>query len=102
MKQHSYEIFRVTWRGIEIEITYEKNWLVMEGYSPCHLTICSVVPHRAELPITETGYKSHFTDPAFIDQAGGAVAYVIAELDAAAKSRKWITAEADSRQLALF
>jgi hypothetical protein len=102
MKEHRYDSHRIDWRGIRIKITYERNWLAIEGYNPCHLTLTSEVPARCPLPLTETGYLSHFTDPALIDAAGGPVVYVVAELEAAATSPQWRAQEQDTRQLALF
>jgi hypothetical protein len=102
MKKHRFEIHRINWRGIDIEVTYERDWLNIEGYSPCHLTLKALVPGHSPLPLTETGYKSHFTDPSLVDAAGGPVAYVVTELDEAAKCPEWIAYEADSRQLTLF
>ena len=77
------ETHRTTWQGIEIEISFERNWLGSppSDYHPSHLEIRSVNPPKAELPITETGYLSHFLQPEELDQAGGPVAYFIAALD---------------------
>ena len=56
------ETFRVEWSDISIEIRYEPNWLNLDiGYDTAHLAIVSIAPDRAPLPITETGYRSHFT-----------------------------------------
>jgi len=55
------ETFRIEWSGIAIEIRYEPHWLGMDiGYDTAHLEIESIAPERAHLPITETGYRSHF------------------------------------------
>ncbi|MCD7109402.1 hypothetical protein LRX75_10130 [Rhizobium sp. DKSPLA3] len=102
MREHRYDIYHIDWRGIRIRITYERNWLAIKGYNPCHLTLTSEVPARCPLPLTETGFLSHFTDPALVDEAGGPVAFVIAALDAAASSGNWRKQELDTRQLVLF
>ena len=59
------ETFRTDWNGIAIEIRWEPNWLNLtsSGYDTAHLEIKSIAPDRAPLPITETGYRSHFTSP---------------------------------------
>jgi hypothetical protein len=57
---------------------------------------------RAPLPITETGYRSHFISKDMIEAAGGPETYVEAWLNDAATSRGWIEQEADIRQYALF
>ena len=102
MKQHRYDTHHIDWRGIRIRITYERNWLAIEGHNPCHLTLTSEVPARCPLPLTETGYLSHFTDPALVDEAGGPVEFVVAALDMAATSGDWQRLEADAQQMKLF
>lgn len=48
--------YRFTWQGVEIEAVYEPlRWGVI-----AHLSIRSIKPERAPLPITGTGYRSHF------------------------------------------
>ncbi|WP_132537861.1 hypothetical protein [Rhizobium sp. PP-F2F-G48] len=82
-------------------ITYERNCPANEGYNACHLTLSSEVPARCPLPLTKTGYLSHFTDPALIDEAGGPVAFVTAAIDEAAEKQAWKAYEQESRQMAL-
>jgi hypothetical protein len=100
------QIHRLDWRGIIIEIEYRPCWLFstrrVYGYDLAHLAIRSIDPERAPLPITETGYRSHFTDRAGIEAAGGPVAYVAEALDDAARSPGWLRHEAESRQGDLF
>ena len=67
-----------------------------------HHEIETLHPTRTPLPITETGYRSHFTGSAAIEERGGPVAYVIAWLDDAAKSSAWKKIEAKGAQLLLF
>lgn len=94
---------RIDWRGITLRISYEPNWLNSNSdYHPAHLQIEAVSPARAELPITETGYRSHFVDPGRIEDAGGPVAYAITWLNAVAAEKWWREREQASRQLALF
>lgn len=66
------------------------------------MTVTSVAPERAKLPITETGYRSHFLSKGVVEAAGGPTACVTAWLDEAAKSKAWQRHEAESRQLSLF
>jgi hypothetical protein len=70
---------RFAWRGITIEATYtHRQW-----GSVAHLELRSVAPDRAPLPVTETGYRSHFHPAGTIEAHGGdVVAQVIAWLDA--------------------
>jgi hypothetical protein len=56
-----YAIIHKNWNGIEIEIRWNADYVVFDdGESMAHLEVESVKPARAPLPITETGYRSHF------------------------------------------
>jgi len=91
--------YRFTWRGIEIEATYSpRKWGVI-----AHLEIRSIMPERARLPITETGYRSHFHQPGTVEERGGdVIAQVTAWLDEEATSREWLAYVEASRQGELF
>ncbi len=90
---------RLTWQGIEIEATYwPRKWRVT-----AHLEIRSIQPERAPLPITETGYLSHFHPRGTVEAAGGdVVAQVTAWLDEEAAKPGWRSRVEASRQLSLF
>ena len=101
----SIEILTATWQGIDLEITWEPNWLSIGeelGMDTAHLSITAIAPDRAVLPITETGYRSHFTSAATVESYGGPVAFVLAWLEESARAPTWQAKEAASRQLALF
>ena len=98
-----FEDYEIVWSGIRIKIRFEKKFL--SGSTPglpSHLAIESLKPERAPLPITQTGFRSHFPPLASIEERGGPVAYVLAWLDEEANSREWKTAQAAARQLKLF
>ena len=94
------------WNGIRIEVRYCPNWLDfyegLYGHKLAHLEIESIAPERTPLPVTETGYRSHFTRPDVIEAAGGPSAFVRAWLDDAAKDPRWIAAQKARNQLSLF
>jgi len=92
------ETFTATWRRVDLQINWKDNWL---NTGMGHLEIVCV-SSGAVLPITETGYRSHFTAPEAVKEHGGPVAYVLAWLDAEAVSAKWQKRDAASRQLNLF
>ncbi len=93
MNRH-IETFRTDWNGISIEIRYESNWLsISAGFDTAHLEIESIAPERAHLPITDTGYRSHFTSPDTVIAYGGPVAFVEAWPD---------DNRGDAAQLSLF
>lgn len=96
---------QIVWRGITIEIDYEAAWLgsdTIGGMRVAHLQLRSVEPLRAPLPVTETGYRSHFINRDQIAELGGPVAYTESWLDQAAMSDAWRAYEQASRQLSLF
>lgn len=73
----SFDTHLIVWRGITIEIRYEERWLDSDGpYSTAHLELRALEPERAPLPMTETGYRSHFAPASVIAEAGGPVAFV--------------------------
>ena len=102
----AYETRRLQWDGITIEVRYDPDWSPayrdIYGYPLAHLEIEAVIPAKAALPMTETGYLSHFGAPADVDAEGGPVAFVRAWLDHEAQSPAWKAAQAERRQLALF
>lgn len=93
------QIHRFRWQGIEIETRYwPLKWNVT-----AHLEVESIAPERAPLPITETGYRSHFHKRGTIEAQGGdVVAQVTAWLDEEATSREWRAYVEASRQGELF
>lgn len=97
------ETFRTVWSGISIEIRWEPNWLnINAGIDAGHIEIESVAPERAPLPITETGYRSHFTSPATVAAYGGPVAFVEAWLETESQAPDWRLQEQAGRQFSLF
>lgn len=92
-------IYRFIWQGIEIEARYwPLKWNVV-----AHLEIRSIAPEGAPLPITSTGYRSHFHQPGTIEGHGGdVVAQVTAWLDEEAADREWQRYVEASRQGELF
>jgi hypothetical protein len=102
MNRH-IETFRIEWSGIAIEIRYEPHWLGMDiGYDTAHLEIESIVPERTPLPITETGYRSHFTSPETVAAYGGPIAFVEAWLETESQAPGWRHEEQARRQFDLF
>jgi hypothetical protein len=102
--ERHFETFSTEWNSIGLQITWEANWLNLtdnHGYDVAHLDIEGMSPERAALPITETGYRSHFTSPE-IASFGGPVGFVLAWLDEAACSPEWQAQAAVDRQFALF
>jgi hypothetical protein len=93
------QTYRFNWQGIEIEATYTpRKWGVI-----AHLEIRSIAPEGAALPITSTGYRSHFHPIGTVEAHGGdVVAQVTAWLDEEAKKPDWQACVNRSKQGELF
>jgi len=93
------QTYRFHWQDIEIEAIYTpRKWGVI-----AHLEIRSIRPERVPLPITSTGYRSHFHQPGTIESLGGdVVAQITAWLDEEAAKPEWQAYCNDSRQGELF
>ncbi len=70
MEQH-----HITWRGVKLEITFTPKKFGLVD----HIEI--MAEGRAPLPVTETGYRSHFIQAGTVAHHGGAVSFVTAWLD---------------------
>lgn len=99
-KERNIKTFTADWQGIALSISYETRWLDLESANVAHLQIKSV--SRERLPITETGYRSHFLAPEEVADAGGPVAYALAWLDHMAQSKEWKAYAQAAQQLSLF
>lgn len=99
-----YQVHRLIWTGIEIEVRYAPAWLGMTGpgLDVAHLEIETIQPQRAPLPITETGYRSHFTSKAAVESYGGPLDFAKAWIEDEAASPEWLAHEASHRQMSLF
>ncbi|HWA89811.1 MAG TPA: hypothetical protein VG889_07240 [Rhizomicrobium sp.] len=97
---------RFDWQGITVAVSYEADWLgvskELSQFATAHLEIEAVQPSKQALPVTETGYRSHFVARGVVEQAGGPVAFARAWLDQAAKAPAWKRQQEASRQLCLF
>ena len=78
MEKHS-----ITWRGIEIEITFTPEKFGMAD----HIELRS--DGKTPLPVTETGYRSIFLTCGQVADYGGAAAIVTAWLDHEAEQTGW-------------
>lgn len=99
-------VSRIEWNDITVEIRYEPSWSpAMDscyGRQMAHIQLQSVAPENAKLPVTDTGYRSHFIANDEVIAAGGAVQYVRAWLDDAAHAPAWKDEQEKARQFALF
>jgi hypothetical protein len=72
--------------AVRLRITHARDYL---STGSDHLEIESIRPSRAPLPITATGYRSHFMPALDLINAGGPVAFVTAWIELEANGRAW-------------
>lgn len=99
MSRH-YETYRIDWEGIALSVRWMPEWFGVRVHEIGHLEIES--EDRQPLPVTETGYRSHFVHREYVEEAGGPVAYVRAWLDHEAQSESWTATSEARKQLSLF
>lgn len=93
------EVHTFEWRGITIEAVYQPNkWNTI-----AHLEIRSIKPKKAPLPITETGYLSHYHPIGSLEEKANSVQEaVLFWLNERARTKAWKEYEEQSRQGDLF
>lgn len=91
------EVSNITWEGRDIRLSYTPRWCAQID----HVEVENI--DRTPLPITETGYKSHFFGPVEpIMSMGEIERMVIAWLDSEAAKQSWQDYLLTSQQLSLF
>lgn len=100
------DVFTIEWESIEIEITYVKSYSgafeYHYGYPISHIEIRTINPAKAPLPITQTGYRSHFMPSPVPKTRGQVIDMIVEQLDKGAKSKEWKEREAKFRQYQLL
>ena len=87
----------IVWDGITVDITYhQRRW----NSDFDHIELRASGGHI--LPVTETGYRSHFPRSVIVEECGGVPAFVSAWLDHEAKSPEWQACKDAARQMSLF
>lgn len=65
----------LVWDGRTLEVRYEPDWCSLSELGPdrqlAHLELQVLDPPSAPLPVTETGYLSHFVRVGVVEAAGG-------------------------------
>lgn len=90
---------KLVWRDVTCRVRHTPNYL-SKGWS--HIEIIVVTPKRAPLPITETGYRSHFLDEELLKKAGGPVRFFLDWIEREATTKAWAKADFKWRQGDLF
>lgn len=97
--------YEITWRNpvtnedVRIRITHARDYLATGND---HIEVESIAPKKAPLPITETGYRSHFLSPLDLINAGGPVTFVEAWIAAECKGKAWTKSATAAAQGDLF
>ncbi|UWR13357.1 hypothetical protein [Sulfitobacter mediterraneus] len=86
---------QLTWQDIPIAISVDAEWL---GGDMVHLEFRASEP----LPITSTGYRSHFMARSAWEEIDDLAVHVLAWLDEKAQSKAWQNHRDARRQPSLF
>lgn len=88
---------QIDWHGTTIRIDYRKRrWNSDFDHVELH------VEEGRIIPVTETGYRSHFLPAGIVDEYGGPAEFVSAWLDHEAQNPDWKKREEAARQMSLF
>jgi hypothetical protein len=90
---------RLVWRDVTCRVRCTPNY-ISKGWT--HIELIVVSPKGAPLPITSTGYLSHFLDEDVLKRAGGPVPLFLAWIEREATSKAWAKTEFKWRQMDLF
>jgi hypothetical protein len=105
-ESRAFEVADIVWQGISLTVSYEADYLSSAArglhFTISHLELRVTAPVGAPLPVTETGYRSHFLPPGTIEEAGGPSAFIQAWLNEASRSVAWQRTHGRWRQLKLF
>ena len=77
---------KLVWRHVTAKVRHTPDY-ISKGWT--HIELVVVAPKGAPLPITETGYRSHFPSPLELINDGGSVTFVTAWLDREAMGKNW-------------
>ena len=92
-------VHKLIWRDVVCHVRHTPNY-ISNGWS--HIEITVLKPTGAPLPITTTGYRSHFLDVEVLIAAGGPVAFFRDWIEREAYTKQWAKTEFKWRQLELF
>lgn len=87
--------FELCWQDIPITVSVDPDWL---GGDMVHLELRASEP----LPITTTGYRSHFMPRAVWEEIDDLTHHVLGWLDEKAQSKEWKAHWEERRQPSLF
>lgn len=95
-----YHAYELDWDGITLSVEWAPSWYGSKHFPISHLQIRS--DDGLPLPMTKTGYRSHFVPREDVEARGGSVDYVRAWLDHEADQPGWKQSREERKQLSLF
>ena len=98
-KKNVPTVSKLVWRDATCRVRHTPNY-ISKGWS--HIEIIVLTPKGAPIPITATGYRSHFLDQELLVEAGGPVTFFLDWIERESRTRQWAKAEFKWRQLELF
>lgn len=90
---------RLVWREVTLRVRHRRDYLTP---GTDHIELIVIAPEGAPVPITDTGYRSHFIGAEELRRSGGPCAFFLAWIEREAKSKAWAKTEFEWRQLELF
>jgi len=95
----------IDWQGYKIKVSCDEksyNLSHCKGPNMIHFELRTIEPAKAPLPVTQTGYRSHFVHAVLVAEYANPIAFVQAWLDHAATENNWKKIEDAARQFCLF
>ncbi len=90
---------RGTWQHVIFRVRHTPNYIIT---GTDHLELIVIAPKREPLPITATGYLSHFVVDKSIRNAKAGLVFFLDWIEREAQTRVWQKADNKRRQLDLF
>lgn len=88
-----------TGHAVHLRVDHTRNYLVA---GTDHIEIHVASPKKAVIPLTETGYRSHFIDGEQLQEAGGVRRFVEHWLATESRSKEWQKMDLARQQGDLF
>lgn len=88
-----------TWEHVRYRVRHTPDYII-KGTD--HIEVVVISPKKEPLPITETGYLSHFVTDGSCRTVQDAIAFFAAWIDCEAKTKRWQKLDQKRRQLDLF
>ena len=101
----AYSSETLYWQSFKIEVRYDPDPFNIAQHGSevmAHIEVRTLCPEGAALPITKTGYRSHFTPKSNLDDYQTVAEFIREWLEYAAQSEEWKRTQDEARQFNLF